>query len=201
MKPWFYRAGLGLGLTAAAAWIAFTNTSLGDYDADAAAPVEALARGDISAYLSAKAIMGPLSILIQAPFSLLGDDPISRFQWACLPCLLAAVALGLYLATLARRRGAGRFAAALIAGLTVVNPISFYAVGTGHPEEILTAALAVGAVAVAAQGHSVRAGLLLGLAVASKQWAVLAVFPLLMALPGGRLRALFAALLPAALLI
>lgn len=73
--------------------------------------------------------------------------------------------------------------------LCLVNPLTFEALKNGHPEEILTAALVVGAVAVAADGRSRRAALVLGLALATKQWAVLAILPTLMALPGRRVRA------------
>jgi hypothetical protein len=175
-------------LAAIAAWIAFSNTSLGDWDTDSAPAVTALAGGHVSAYLSAHAVMGPLATLVQAPFAALGSSPVSEYQWACIPCLLAAAALGLYLAAIARRRGAGLLTQALIAVLTLLNPLTICAVQAGHPEEVLTAALAVGAVVVAAQGHGGRAGLLLGLAIASKQWAVIAVLPTLLVLPHGRLR-------------
>lgn len=194
-----YRLGLALALSAASVWLALRNTSLGDYSLDAAGAVEALGEGDLSTYLSAKALMGPFAALVQAPFALLGDDPVSRYQWACVPCLLAAVALGIYLGALARRRGASRLVEVAIAVLTLVNPITLVALENGHPEEILTASLAIGAIAVAAQGHSRRAGLLLGLAVVSKQWAVMAALPVLMALPRGHLRALATAAAPVAI--
>lgn len=175
-------------LVAIASWIAFSNISLGDWDTDSAPAVTALANGHVSAYLSAHAVMGPLATLVQAPFAALGSSPLSEYQWACLPCLLAAAALGLYLGAIARRRGASLVTQALIAVFTLLNPLTICAVQAGHPEEVLTAALAVGAVAVAIQGHGGRAGLLLGLAIASKQWAVIAVLPTLLALPRGKLR-------------
>ncbi len=175
-------------LIAVAVWIAFSNTSLGDWDTDAAPAVTALAGGHVSAYLSANPVMGPLGTLVQAPFAALGSSPLTEYQWACVPCLLAAAALGLYLAAIARRRGAGLLTQALIAVLTLLNPLTICAVQAGHPEEVLTAALAIAAVVVAIEGHGVRAGLLLGLAIASKQWAVIAVLPTLLALPRGQLR-------------
>jgi hypothetical protein len=175
-------------LAAGAAWIAFSNPHLGDWDTDAAPAVSALAGGHVSTYLSAHPVMGPLATLAQAPFAALGSSQLTEYQWACIPSLLAAVALGFYLATIARRRGVSLATQALIAVLTLLNPLTICAVQAGHPEEVLTAALAIGAVAVAIQGHGGRAGLLLGLAIASKQWAVIAVLPTLLVLPRGKLR-------------
>ena len=174
----------------ASAWIASRSVGTGDYPADAGPAIDALAHGRIADFLGANPVMGPFSILLRAPFALLGGgNELEVYRWGSFPCLLAAGLLGLYLAALARRRGAGFLAQAAIAAICLVNPLTFVALDNGHPEEILTAALAVGAVAVAAEGHSRRAALLLGLAIASKQWAVIAVLPVLMALPSARFRA------------
>ena len=174
----------------ASAWIASRSVGTGDYPADAGPAIDAVAHGRIADFLGANPVMGPFSILLRAPFALLGGgNELEVYRWGSFPCLLAAGLLGLYLAALARRRGAGFLAQAAIAAICLVNPLTFVALDNGHPEEILTAALAVGAVAVAAEGHSRRAALLLGLAIASKQWAVIAVLPVLMALPSARFRA------------
>ncbi|HEX7059149.1 MAG TPA: glycosyltransferase 87 family protein [Solirubrobacterales bacterium] len=183
-------------------WIAFSNASTGDYPADAGPAVHALAHGQISTYFSIPAMMGPFSTLVQAPFAALaGSGELAEYRWASLPCLLAAGLLGLYLAGFARRRGASNFTQALIAGLCLVNPLTFEALRMGHPEEILTAALAVAAVASAAEGRRWRAAVLLGLAVASKQWAVIAILPVLMALPARRVQAGLVAAVVAFLLV
>jgi glycosyl transferase family 87 len=177
-------------IAAASAWIAFSNAALGDYPIDAGPAVDALAGGHISAFLGSDPDMGPVSIILRAPFAALGGgDLLSAYQWGSLICVFTAGLLGLYLARLAGRRGSGAPAQALLAGVCLLNPLTFAALQAGHPEEILTASLAVGAVAVASQGHSGRAALLLGLAIASKQWAVIAILPVLMALPSGRVRA------------
>lgn len=177
------------GLVALGAWLAFGNTSTGDYPGDAGVAVSALDHGHLATYLSSHPVMGPFATLFEAPFALLGASELSAYHWACLGCALILVALGRLLFGLARERGATELGATLIAVLCVLNPITVDAFQAGHPEELLTAALAIGAVVVAGRGQSVRAGLLLGLAVASKQWAVLAVLPVLMALPSGRRRA------------
>ena len=173
----------------AGAWLASSISALGDWRGDSWPAVDALAHGRIAEYLSAKAMMGPFSTLVQAPFVALGGGgALHAYRWAAFPCLLAAGLLGLYLASVARRRGASRLSQILLAGLCLVNPITIEALNYGHPEEILTAALAVGAIASASEGHRARTAVLLGLAVASKQWAVIAVLPALMALPDRRVR-------------
>jgi hypothetical protein len=181
-KSWLPALLIGL-----CAWLAANKTGLGDYPMDAAPAVNALAHGDIGAYLHAHPVMGPFATIFQAPFSTLGGRAFAKYQWASFGCLLALAALGWLLAGVARRRGAGALGQALIAILCVFNPLTFEALANGHPEELFTAALAVGAVVVASEGHSGRAAILLGLAIASKQWAVIAIFPVLMALPSRRL--------------
>jgi hypothetical protein len=175
-------------LAGLSAWIAFSNTLMGDYPGDAAPAIEALIHGHLSAYLASQPAMGPLATLAQAPFAALGTSHLAEYQWASFACLLSVVALGLYLARLAARRGALMATQILLPLLCLVNPLTFAAIEAGHPEEILTAALAVAAVASAAEDHGTRAAILLGLAVASKQWAVIAIFPTLMALPTRRVR-------------
>lgn len=183
---------------AASAWISLSNVVLGnqapgvapgDYPIDAAAPVNALAHWHISAFLSAHLVMGPFSIILRAPLAAIaGTDQLAAYQWGSLPCVLAAGLLGLYLARLAARRDSSTLKQIVIAALCLLNPLTVMALRSGHPEEILTAALVVGAVAVASEGHWRRTALLLGLALATKQWAVIAIFPVLMALPRARLR-------------
>ena len=187
---------------ALSAWIAFATATVGDYPADAGPAVHALARGDVAAFLSHQPDMGPVSVVLRAPFAALaGGGRLDVYRWGSLPCVLAAALLGLYLAGLARRSGAGPIAQAALAAVCVVNPVTFNALRLGHPEEILTAALAVGAVAVAAEGHGRRAALLLGLALACKQWAAIAILPTLMALPARRLAVGMAAAGLAAVLV
>jgi hypothetical protein len=172
------------------AWLASAISSTGDWGSDSWPAVHALSHGQISTYLSAKAMMGPFSTLVQAPFTALSSGgELAAYRLAAFPCLLAAGLLGLYLAAIAARRGASRPFRWLLAVLCLLNPLTLQALEAGHPEELLTAALAIGAVASAAEGHTRRTALLLGLAVASKQWAVVAILPALMALPRSRVKA------------
>jgi glycosyl transferase family 87 len=183
------------------AWIASLATHVGDWDSDAAPAVHALATGDVGSYLSAKAMMGPFATLVQAPFvALSGATGVTAYQWAVFPCLLAAGLLGLYLARIASRQGAGPITQVLLAALCLLNPLTFEALENGHPEEILTAALVVAAIAAAGEKKPMRTSVLLGLAVASKQWAVIAILPALMVLPAPRVRVAAGAVAVAALL-
>ncbi len=189
-------------LVGLSAWIAFSNTLTGDYPGDAAPAIEALVHGHLHAYLASEPAMGPFATLLQAPFAALGTTHLAEYQWASFACLLAVAALGLYLARLAARHGAPKASQILLPLLCLVNPLTFAAIEAGHPEELLTAALAVAAVAGAAEDRGTRAAILLGLAVASKQWAVIAIFPTLMALPARRVQCgAVAALVVAALML
>jgi hypothetical protein len=178
-----------LGIALLSALMASRISSTGDWPVDSWPAIHSLTQGNLGDYLGVKAMMGPFSTLLQAPFAAMGGgDQMAAYQLASFPCLFAAGLLGLYLAAIARRRGVALPGQILIAGLCVANPLSVEALQAGHPEEILTSALAVGAIAAAADGKRGGAAVLLGLAIASKQWAVIAILPALMALPGARLR-------------
>lgn len=174
----------------------------GDWSVAGRPAVHALAHGEVDRFFSSNTLMGPFAILVETPFAALsGGGALSEYRWASLPCLFAVGILGLYLASLARRRGASPLTQLLIAVLCLVNPLTFEALENGHPEELLTAALAVGAIATASQGQRGRTAVLLGLAIASKQWALVAVLPALMALPSPRLKAGLGAMAIAAVCI
>jgi len=174
---------------AAAAWLASTITATGEWDGDSWPKVHALTQGNFTEFFRAESMMGPFASVVQAPFAALsGGGALIAYRWSAFACLLAAGLLGLYLAHLARRRGVPTLGQALIAGLCLFNPLTIGALDKGHPEELLTAALAVAAIATASEGHRYRTAVLLGLAIASKQWAVIAILPVLMALPSSRIR-------------
>jgi Glycosyltransferase family 87 len=78
----------------------------------------------------------------------------------------------------------------VVVGVFVLNPIADEAVRIGHPEELLGAVLCVAAVLCAIHDRPIWAGVLLGLAVAHKEWALLAVGPVVVALSRRRLLAL-----------
>jgi hypothetical protein len=192
MQPSMQRLCLALALLAVVALSARAGTSMEaglDYFTDAGAAIDALARGDWNGFAANQPLMGSFSLFVRAPFVIpVFDGSIDAVYFAgALPCLIATVILGLALARLAAERGLPTSVQGLIAGLAVVNPLTFRALHWGHPEELLAGALCVGAVLAAMRGRAVVAGVLLGLALATKQWAVLAVLPALLAAPSGRL--------------
>lgn len=184
------------------AWLSSRPMDMGDWDTDAAAAVHALAAGHIGDYLTAGPMMGPFATLVQAPFvALSGATGLNAYHWACFPCLLAAGIAGIYLAKIALRRGMGSVGAWLIPLICLLNPLTIEALRYGHPEEILTSALVVAALASAAEGKARRTAILLGLAIVSKQWAVIAILPVLLVLPRQRLRVALGAAAVAAVLV
>ena len=164
-----------------------------DYDREAAPAYLALAHGDVGSFLSLSPAYGG-SLILRSPFAMLpslwGGGELAVFRAAALPCLLAAIALGLVLVAQNLARGLGRGTCAMVLLLCAANPITWRAVEMGHPEELLGGVLCVGAVLAAIARKPGWAGLLLGLAIANKAWAVLAIGPVLIALPAGRWRAL-----------
>jgi hypothetical protein len=86
---------------------------------------------------------------------------------AVIPSVAAAGLLGLAIARWMGRRGASHLARTATVAFSMVNPLALEALALGHPEELLGGALCAGAVLAALRGHSVRAGILLGLAIAT----------------------------------
>lgn len=185
-------------LIAVAAAVAITwgwhwGIRFSDYGVEAAASFTALLHGHIGTFLSTAPAYGG-SLLLRAPFALPGSlahgGNLLVYRLSALPCLLAIAALGVWLARDLRRAGAGLTAALLVVVLCAANPIGFKAMQIGHPEELLGGALCVAAVLLALRGRVHWAALALGLAVANKQWALIAIGPVLMAAPERRLRLL-----------
>lgn len=177
---------IALGLTVRAGATAEPGL---DYFTDAGAAIDALAQWDLQAFFANQPLMGSFSLLVRAPFVALvfhQTEPIVYLAGA-LPCLLATLVLGLALARAVADRGGSSVLQGLVAGLAVLNPLTFRALHWGHPEELLAGALCVGAVLVALYERPALAAVLLGLAVATKQWAVLAFLPVLLAAPGQRI--------------
>jgi hypothetical protein len=160
-----------------------------DYYTDASDSIDSIVRGDWSAFFANQPLMGSFSLLVRAPFV----APVFHAQLdtvyfaGALPCILATAILGLALARVVADQGQPPAVQGLVAGLAVINPITFRALHWGHPEELLGGALCVGAVLAALRERELLAGVLLGLALATKQWAVLAVLPTLLAAPHRRL--------------
>jgi Glycosyltransferase family 87 len=189
--------GPALVIAAAGVWAVSFVTLYGfgwnDYASEAAPAYDALTSGHFSQFLALAPGYGG-SLELRAPFAFLPGlwhgREVAIYQAVSIPCLIAAALLAVWLVSQMRAAGAGRLARATALGLCVVNPVTLYALQLGHPEEVLWAVLCVAAVLAAQRGHAGWAGILLGLAIVNKQWALLAVGPVLVALPAHRWRAM-----------
>jgi hypothetical protein len=175
--------------TAAMMWLGLYGFVWNDYEVEARPALVALIHGQLAKFLQLTPAYGG-SLVLRAPFALLpslwGGGELAVYRTMALPCLLAAAALGVWLVADLRRRRRPRLARGVALALCVANPLTLNALEVGHPEELLGGALCVAAVLLAARGRAVWAGLLLGAAIANKEWALLALVPVLLALPGRR---------------
>ena len=174
----------------------------------AATPIRALAHGRLHDFLVTQPVMGSGSLLVRAPFAALGlrlghASDLDLYRLGVFPCLLAAGLLGVYLFSRMRELRRPGLVSAVVPLLVAFNPLTVKALRFGHPEEPLAAALCVAALLAAGRRRPLLAGVLLGAAVATKQWALLAFLPVLAAaaVQGERRRIAAAALGTAALLI
>jgi Glycosyltransferase family 87 len=197
-----FMAGVGC---ATMAWLGLYGFGWNDYEMEAQPSFEALAHGHILSFLRlAPAYSG--SLIERAPFALApglwGGGQLAVYRMVALPCLLAAAVLGVWLVAQMRSQGHAKLSRAVALGVCVANPLTLSALEVGHPEELLGACLCVAAVLLAGRGRTLWAGLVLGLAIANKDWALLAVGPVLLALPRERVRTLaIAGALAAALML
>jgi Glycosyltransferase family 87 len=150
--------------------------------------------GHVHEFLQLAQVYGG-SFVERAPFALLpglwGGGELAVYRMVALPCLLAASVLGVWLVVRMRSERRSTFARAVALGVCVANPLTLLALEFGHPEELLGACLCVAAVLLAGRSPMGRArtllvGAILGLAIANKEWALLAVGPALLALPARR---------------
>jgi hypothetical protein len=164
-----------------------------DYEVEVKPAYDALIGGHLLRFLTLAPAYGG-SVEMRAPFALLpslwGGGADDVYRAVSIPCLVAAALVGVWLVGQMRSLGSGPLARIAALGLCVVNPITLHTVQIGHPEEILGGALCVGAVLAARRGQGIWAGLLLGAAIANKEWALLAIGPVLLALPERRALAL-----------
>jgi hypothetical protein len=195
---------------AAIAWLGLYGFAWNDYDNEVRPAYEALVHGHVVRFLQIAPAYGG-SLIERAPFALLaglwGGGALAVYRMVALPCLLAAAVLGVWLVARMRAQGRSKLARAVALGVCVANPITLLALEQGHPEELLGACLCVAAVLLAARStsareHSLLAGALLGLAIANKEWALLAAGPVLLAVaPRRRMRCLASACVSGAALL
>jgi len=175
--------------TATMAWLGLYGFAWNDYENEARPAFDALLHGHVVEFLRLAPAYGG-SLVERAPFALLpglwGGGSLAVYRMVALPCLLAAAALGVWLVARMRREARPTLARAVVLGLCVANPLTLQALEIGHPEELLGACMCVAAVLLASRDRPLPAAILLGLAIANKEWAVLAIGPVLMALPSRR---------------
>src|SRR5947209_5558868 len=183
----------------------------GDYQSPALLPItdnaapatNALADGRFHDFLALHPYMGSFSLFLRAPLVAAGRagglSDLAIYRLGSAACLLGVAVLALWIAQLMAARGQPIFRRLLVVALLVVNPMTIDAIWLGHPEEPLAAALCIAAALAVARRRLWIGGILLGLAIVTKQWAIVAVLPVALMAPRGRLRvALTAAAVAAA---
>ena len=187
---------VGVLFSVAYGWSQLTGYVWSDYELANEAQLRGLVHGDLATFFQTASIEGP-SLLLRAPFAfaswLWGGSDMAIYRMVAVPGLLAGVVLAVVLWDLrARVLPHAKWGMAVVL-LAAANPLTLRALDIGHPEELLGAALCIGAVLAALWRKPYLAALLLGLALANKAWAVLAIGPVLLALESHRWRVLLIA--------
>jgi 4-amino-4-deoxy-L-arabinose transferase-like glycosyltransferase len=186
---------------AALGWLGLYGFAWNDYEVEAQPAFHALIEGHVGEFLRLAPAYGG-SLVERAPFALLpgiwGGSELAVYRMVAVPCLLASAVLGVWLVARMRARRAPALARGVALAVCVANPVTLHALELGHPEELLGGCLCVAAVLLAgapsaSRGRALAAGILLGLAIANKETAVLALGPVLAVLPARRRRACLAA--------
>jgi hypothetical protein len=164
--------------------------NLNDFYREVWPAYQALASGHLVGFIR----VGPPyvgSAVLRAPFALIpmiwGGSSRQVFFAAALPCVIAAAMFATWLGRQRiRADGTPRRIGPMM--FCLLSPVILLAVFGGHPEEILGGVLCVIGVYLAASGRVEWAGVLIGLAVINKAWALVAVPVALVAMPDRRLR-------------
>ncbi len=186
-------------------WAATAGSGVGrfnDFYREAWPGYAALIHGHVLGFVQ----QGPTyvgSLILRAPFAMIpaiwGGGKRAVYFASALPCMFALALFCTWLAAQPRRRGQIRPASRISPIFwCVCNPITIIALFGGHAEEILGAVLCVSAVIFAVRGRAGLAGLLVGLAVINKSWALIAVPVVFAVLPAAHRRAAIAFVAPVA---
>ena len=183
------RAALPAALVVAALVVTFaaaepTGIQGGDFEWQVSPALDALVRGDLHTFAVNFPLMGPLSLLLRAPFDWLvfSSDVRVVYLVTSLPCLAVFAAAIVWLSRLVQERR-GPVIALVVAGLAFVNTAVVRAVNWGHPEDLLCAGLLLAAALAATRARWYLTALLLGMALATKQWALLGLLPIALSAP------------------
>lgn len=150
--------------------------------------IVALSHGELSRLVSEQPVMGLVSIVIRAPEATLtrvtaaGD--LTAYKLGAIACLVPLALLFGWLVARAPSSLA-RIGFGLGALLILIAPATQQALSSGHPEEVLAAVLATVSVLAAQRQAGGVAAVSLGLAVGTKEWAVIAAVPVLASLERG----------------
>jgi hypothetical protein len=195
---------LAVAIAIAYGWSELTGYAWTDYELFNEAPLRALVYGHLAEFFQTAPVEGP-SLLLRSPFALAawlwGGSDMAVYRMVAVPGLLAGVVLAVTLWELRARRYPGARWGLLVVALVAGNPLMLQALAIGHPEEMLGAALCIGAILAALYKRPWLAAVLLGLALGQKAWAVLAIGPVLMAVDRRRWSVLALASGIAALLV
>jgi hypothetical protein len=201
LRPHMPAALAALVGMAVMAWLGLIGFAWTDYDIEASGAFKALADGHLGRFLELCPSYGG-SMVLRAPFALVpdlwGGGELAIFRAVSLPCMAVAAALAVWLVARLREQGAPLLARGSALGVIVAGPVTYEALEYGHPEELVVATLCVAAVLAARARRPWWAAIALGLAIAAKPWALLAIGPVLVALHAHRLRSLLIAGLVAA---
>ena len=182
-------AACGAGLMA----LGMLTPAFSDYEVEVEPALQALRDGDVQSFLSLAPAYGG-SLVLRAPFALLpnlwGGGDLALFRSIALPCLAAAAILAVLLWRRGRTLGQSTATCWIALLIVAANPVTLRGLEIGHPEELLGGVLCVAAALAGGARRPLLAGVLLGLAIANKPWAVLAAVPLLAILPDRRPRML-----------
>jgi hypothetical protein len=175
-----------LVVTTVSAWLSWRAHFNPDYFQDAGPAIDSLIHGRFSEFLHERPVMGPLSLVLRAPFALLSritgnggplDGYEAAYQFGVFPCVFAAGLFGIGIAEILRRGRKPWPYQWLALVLCMVNPASARALALGHPEEILAAVLLAGALIAAVYDRAGMAAGGVALALLTKQWAIFGILP------------------------
>jgi hypothetical protein len=146
--------------------------------------------GDVAGYASRQPAIGLTSLLLRLPFAglarLFGGNGLVVYQVGALALLLPLGFLAAWLVAGRTVPDRARLGGAIAALLLLGSPVLRQSLTSGHPEDALAAVLATASVIVATRGHVRWAAVLVGLAAGAKPWALIALPPVMIALPRQR---------------
>jgi hypothetical protein len=158
---------------------------------EASFPIHALAHLRIAEFMHEQPLMGPVSLVLRAPFvavaNLFDANLVTVYRVGVFACLFALALLAVMLVARSLAQGHAWVHTAVIGVVAVINPLVTSAIDQGHPEEAVAGAAGIAAALWAIDRRCNLAAVALALAIATKAWALLLVVPIaLMVDPSAR---------------